>query len=148
MGICHTSVILCVQSYSSQFSMYELNDIRFGWYVDLFTDFWFHLVEWELLSGVYARGSKRPHTGGKCVTCSGFTNSHWTLKRPAKGPVQYLGERDKRKTWAFAFSSNLSHCICRAIINVCCRLCFRPGESVVSKGSYPSSPRDQLTHQL
>ena len=28
-----------------------------------------------LLSGVYARGSKRSHTGGKCVTCSGLTNS-------------------------------------------------------------------------
>ena len=22
--------------------------------------------------GVYARGSKRPHTGGKCVTCRGL----------------------------------------------------------------------------
>ena len=32
-----------------------------------------------LLSGVYARGSKRSHTGGKCVTCSGLTHSHWTL---------------------------------------------------------------------
>ena len=30
---------------------------------------------WSLLSGVYARGSKRSHTGGKCVTCSGHTNS-------------------------------------------------------------------------
>ena len=28
-----------------------------------------------LLSGVYARGSKISHTGGKCVTCSGLTNS-------------------------------------------------------------------------
>ena len=28
-----------------------------------------------LLSGVYARGSKKSHTGGKCVTCSGLTNS-------------------------------------------------------------------------
>ena len=38
---------------------------------------------WSLLSGVYARGSKIPHTGGggggKCVTCSGLTNSRWTL---------------------------------------------------------------------
>ena len=31
------------------------------------------------LSGVYARGSKRSHTGGKRVTCSGLTNSSWTL---------------------------------------------------------------------
>ena len=31
--------------------------------------------QWSLLSGVYARGSKRSHTGGKCVTCSGLTNS-------------------------------------------------------------------------
>ena len=30
---------------------------------------------WSLLSGVYARGSKKSHTGGKCVTCSGLTNS-------------------------------------------------------------------------
>ena len=27
---------------------------------------------WSLLSGVYARGSKRSHTGGKCVTCRGL----------------------------------------------------------------------------
>ena len=30
---------------------------------------------WSLLSGVYARGSNKSHTGGKCVTCSGLTNS-------------------------------------------------------------------------
>ena len=30
---------------------------------------------WFLLSDVYARGSKRSHTGGKCVTCSGLANS-------------------------------------------------------------------------
>ena len=30
---------------------------------------------WSLLSGVYARGSKRSHTRGKCVTCSEITNS-------------------------------------------------------------------------
>ena len=30
---------------------------------------------WSLLTGVYARGSKISHTGGKCVTCSGLTNS-------------------------------------------------------------------------
>ena len=35
---------------------------------------------WSLLSGVYARGSKRSHTRGKCVTCSGLTNFRWTLK--------------------------------------------------------------------
>ena len=27
---------------------------------------------WSLLSGVYARGSKISHTGGKCVTCHGL----------------------------------------------------------------------------
>ena len=27
------------------------------------------LRAWWLLSGAYARGSKRSHTGGKCVTC-------------------------------------------------------------------------------
>ena len=30
---------------------------------------------WSLLSGVYGRGSKRSHTRGKCVICSGLTNS-------------------------------------------------------------------------
>ena len=30
---------------------------------------------WSLLSGVYVRGSKRSHTGDKCVNCSGLTNS-------------------------------------------------------------------------
>ena len=30
---------------------------------------------WSLLSGVYARGSERSHTGGKCVTCRGLHNS-------------------------------------------------------------------------
>ena len=29
----------------------------------------------SLISGVYARGSKRSHTGGKCVSCCGLTNS-------------------------------------------------------------------------
>ena len=28
-----------------------------------------------ILSGVSARGNKISHTGGKCVTCSGLTNS-------------------------------------------------------------------------
>ena len=27
---------------------------------------------WSFLSGVYARGSKRSHVGGKCVTFGGF----------------------------------------------------------------------------
>ena len=31
--------------------------------------------QWSLLSGVYARGSKRSHAGGKFVSCSGLTNS-------------------------------------------------------------------------
>ena len=30
---------------------------------------------WSLLSGVYARESKRSNTGGNCVTCSGLTIS-------------------------------------------------------------------------
>ena len=29
---------------------------------------------WSLQSGVYARGSKRPHIGGRCVTRRGFTH--------------------------------------------------------------------------
>ena len=39
---------------------------------------------WFLLSGVYARGSKRSHTGGKCVTCSGLTNCRGQLLRQPK----------------------------------------------------------------
>ena len=30
---------------------------------------------WSLLAGVYARGSKRSHTGGNCVTCSGWNHA-------------------------------------------------------------------------
>ena len=30
------------------------------------------ISRWSLLSGVYARGSKRSHTGGKCVNCHGL----------------------------------------------------------------------------
>ena len=33
---------------------------------------------WSLLPGVYARGSKRSHTGGKSVTCRGL-NEWWSL---------------------------------------------------------------------
>ena len=36
---------------------------------------------WSLLSSVYARGSTRSHTGSKCVTCSGLTNSREELLR-------------------------------------------------------------------
>ena len=36
---------------------------------------------WSLLFGVYARRSKRSHTGDKCVTCSGLTNSRGQLLR-------------------------------------------------------------------
>ena len=38
------------------------------------------------LSGVYARGSKSSHTGGKCVTCSGLTDSHWILNAMGRSP--------------------------------------------------------------
>ena len=30
-----------------------------------------------LLSGVYSRGRKIPHTGGKCVTCCGLHNFYF-----------------------------------------------------------------------
>ena len=36
---------------------------------------------------VYATGSKRSHTEGKCVTYRGFTNSSLDFKRPANGPI-------------------------------------------------------------
>ena len=32
----------------------------------------FQKSRWTLLPGVYAKGSKRSHTGGKCVTCRGL----------------------------------------------------------------------------
>ena len=50
---------------------------------------------WPLLSGVYARGSKRPHS----IMC----NLYWThkfsldFKRPANGPTQYMGEKKGEK---------------------------------------------------
>ena len=33
------------------------------------------ISRWSFLSGVYARGSKRSHTGGKCVTYRGLHTS-------------------------------------------------------------------------
>ena len=48
---------------------------------------------WSLLSGVYARGSKRFHTGGKCVTCSGLTSSRWTLNALQRAPSS-IWEKD------------------------------------------------------
>ena len=51
---------------------------------------------WSLLSGVYARGSKRSHTGGKYVTCSGFTNSRWTLNALEMAPSS-IWEKEERK---------------------------------------------------
>ena len=35
----------------------------------------------SLLYGVYARGSKRSHTGGKCVTCRGRWTPHSNLEK-------------------------------------------------------------------
>ena len=54
-------------------------------------------TRWSLLSGVYARGSKRSHRGCKCVTCSGLTNSRWNVNALQKGPVQYLIEEEEKK---------------------------------------------------
>ena len=48
---------------------------------------------WSLLFGVYARGSKISHTGGKYVTCSGLTHSRWTPLREPR-PVS---ERKRKK---------------------------------------------------
>ena len=45
-----------------------------------------------LVSG--ARGIKRPHTGGKCVTCSGLTNSRWTLNALQRAPSS-IWEKEK-----------------------------------------------------
>ena len=35
--------------------------------------------ERDINPGVYAMGSKRSHTGGKCVTCRGLHNSTWSI---------------------------------------------------------------------
>ena len=51
---------------------------------------------WALLSGVYVRGSKISHTGGKCVTCSGLTNSRWTLNALQRAQSS-IWEKEKRK---------------------------------------------------
>ena len=51
---------------------------------------------WSLLSGVYARGSKRSHTGGKCVTCSGLANCRLTLNALQRAPSR-IWEKQKRK---------------------------------------------------
>ena len=54
---------------------------------------------WSLLSGVYARGSKISHTGGKCVTCSGLTNFRWTLNALQRAPSSiWEKEQEKRKS--------------------------------------------------
>ena len=52
---------------------------------------------WSLLSGVYARGSKRSHTGGKCVTCTGITNSRWTLNALQRAPSS-IWEKEKERS--------------------------------------------------
>ena len=45
---------------------------------------------WSLLSGVCARGSKRSHTGGKCVICLGLHNSeiNHSCVSPRKGCLE------------------------------------------------------------
>ena len=46
---------------------------------------------WSLLSGVYARGSKRSHTGGKYVSCGGLHN--------------YTRARDYKEIWSMDWCS-------------------------------------------
>ena len=47
---------------------------------------------WFLLPGVYARGSKRSNTGGKCVTCCGL-KEWWSLSLTHQFPA-----RERRRT--------------------------------------------------
>ena len=42
------------------------------------------------------QGSKRSHTGGKCVTCSGLTNSRWTLNALQRAPSSIWEKRRRR----------------------------------------------------
>ena len=51
---------------------------------------------WSLLSGVYARGSKRSHTGGKCVTWCGLTNTRWTLNTLQRAPSS-IWEKERKE---------------------------------------------------
>ena len=52
---------------------------------------------WSILSGVYVRGSKRSNTGGKCGTCSGLTNSRWTLNALQRAPSSIWKKEKKEK---------------------------------------------------
>ena len=52
---------------------------------------------WSILSGVYARGSKKSHTGGKCVTCTGLTNSRWTLNTLQRAPFNDERREEKKR---------------------------------------------------
>ena len=42
-------------------------------------------LEWSNLSGVYARGSKRSYTGGKCETCRGYPDAVQKRRYPHAG---------------------------------------------------------------
>ena len=53
------------------------------------------LAVFLLLLAIFLWGSKISHTGGKCVSWSGLTNSRWTLNAFQRCPVQYLREENK-----------------------------------------------------
>ena len=73
---------------------------------------------WSLLSGVYARGSKRSHTGGKCVTCSGLTNSRWTLNALQRAPSS-IWEKEKGKKHLLLTGSQVFDSLVKGIIHAC-----------------------------
>ena len=58
----------CCDNFASELCQFRLPDLPVSFGGDTKS-------RWSLLSGVYARGSKISHTGGKCVTCRGLHHS-------------------------------------------------------------------------
>ena len=52
---------------------------------------------WSLLPGVYTRGSKRSHTGGKYVTCRGL-KEWWSLSLTHQFPAREGAEKDLERS--------------------------------------------------
>ena len=48
---------------------------------------WLTVISKREIHGVYARGSKRSHTGGKCVTCRGL-KEWWSLSLTHQFPAR------------------------------------------------------------
>ena len=87
---------------------------------------------WSLLPGVYARGSKISHTGGKCVTCHGL-KEWWPLSLTHKFPARerhraalttllrspVLDRKTKKKNFTAQFILRLCLIYSRTLLFVC-----------------------------